>query len=666
MGPRRASDLARLGVQVAGDLLTLWPRRYQDRTEVRDIALCRPGEPAVLLAQVVDVKSRLLPGRDLMATVTVTDGSGFLEVVFFHARYLVRQFEPGQTVLLQGRVQKRGARLTMSHPEWELVMESGPPGIVPVYPLAGDLKQRWMRQLMADVIPDLAVQERDALPEWVRERLGLPSRLWALQQVHAPLTLEDRERARARLVMDEVLVIALGVQWLRQRETGDLPGQSLMPDGPLARTLLQNLPFQLTEGQRTAWQEIARDLAAPRPMARLLQGDVGSGKTVVAALACLAAVDAGAQAAFMAPTELLADQQALVLEQWYRPMGVRVARLTADDGRDTRDRLTSHEVDVVVGTQALIQDAVSFRRLALVVVDEQHRFGVRQRSRLGAKGQYPDILVMTATPIPRTLALTVYGDLEVSMINGLPPGRKPIATRRVGKSERRAVYQEVMAAVRRGEQAYVVCPFVEESDVVTTKNATTLYEGMQKVSGWRVGLLHGRMPRALKEQTMERFRAREIDVLVSTTIIEVGVDVPNATMMVIEDADRFGLAQLHQLRGRVGRGPVEAQCILIADPGNELAEARLDALVRTENGFELAEADLAIRGPGEVLGLRQHGLAGFQLADPLKDFEALVTARGLAQEILAADPDLNQAEHWDLKQSVLQALGQLLPGSVLH
>lgn len=658
--------MARLGVQVAGDLLTLWPRRYQDRTEVRDIALCRAGESAVVLAQVVDVKARPLPGRDLMATVTVTDGSGFLDVAFFHARYLIRQFIPGQTVMLQGRVQRRGARLTMSHPEWELVTSDGPAGIVPVYPLAGDLKQRWVRQLMGEVLPGLAVQERDALPGWVQERLGLPPRIWALQTIHAPPTQEDRERARARLVMDEVLVIALGVQWLRQRERGDLPGQPLWPDGPLAQKLLQRLPFRLTAGQQKAWHEIAHDLAEPRPMARLLQGDVGSGKTVVAALACLAAVDAGAQAAFMAPTELLADQQALVLEEWYGPLGVRVARLTADDGPDTRSRLTSHEVDVVVGTQALIQDAVSFRHLALVVVDEQHRFGVRQRSRLGAKGQYPHSLVMTATPIPRTLALTVYGDLDVSMIEGLPPGRKPIVTRRVAKSERRLVYQEVMAAVRRGEQAYVVCPFVEESDAVTAKNATALYEGMQKVPGWRVALLHGRMPRAVKEQTMERFRRRAIDVLVSTTIIEVGVDVPNATMMVIEDADRFGLAQLHQLRGRVGRGAVAAQCILIADPGGDEAEARLNALVTTENGFELAEADLAIRGPGEVLGLRQHGLAGFQLADPLKDLAALVTARELAREILAQDPELNRAEHWDLKQAVLQALGQLLPGSVLH
>lgn len=661
-------DLARLGIARAGDVLTLWPRRYQDRTRIMPIALVRLDEATVVKGQVVAVTARRPPGRDPMAVVTVTDGTALLEVVFFHARYLLDRFRPGQTLLLTGRVSRRGRRLSMAHPEWEIVTDADVQGIVPVYPLAGELRQAWMRSLMRRVVPPLAAQVPDPLPAWLLSQRRLPSRSWSLATIHWPATLADQEQARIRLVLEEVLVVALAVQWLRRRERVPGQGQALVPDGPTAARLRARLPYTLTGAQERAWREIAQDLIQVAPMARLLQGDVGSGKTVVAALACLAAVDAGLQAAFMAPTEVLADQQADVLAEWLEPLGLTVGRLTGREGPGSalRQAVAAGDVAVVVGTQALIQESVRFERLGLVVVDEQHRFGVRQRSGLSAKGHAPHLLVMTATPIPRTLALTVYGDLAVTVIDELPPGRRPVDTVRRTRAERRQVYEEVMRAVRRGEQAYVVCPHVEDKDAGGVRAATAVYEGMRGLPGWRVGLLHGRQGTEEKVRVMDQFRRGELDVLVATSIVEVGVDVPNATWMVIEDADRFGLAQLHQLRGRVGRGSKPGVCVLVADPGTEEAEARLDAMTRIHDGLELAEVDLQLRGPGEVLGLRQHGLAGFSLANPLKDWELMQEARQLAETLLDQDPELTRSDHAGLRQAVLQALGEALPASVLH
>ena len=661
-------DLARLGIARAGDVLTLWPRRYQDRTRIMPIALVRLDEATVVKGQVVAVTARRPPGRDPMAVVTVTDGTALLEVVFFHARYLLDRFRPGQTLLLTGRVSRRGRRLSMAHPEWEIVTDADVQGIVPVYPLAGELRQAWMRSLMRRVVPPLAAQVPDPLPAWLLSQRRLPSRSWSLATIHWPATLADQEQARIRLVLEEVLVVALAVQWLRRRERVPGQGQALVPDGPTAARLRARLPYTLTGAQERAWREIAQDLIQVAPMARLLQGDVGSGKTVVAALACLAAVDAGLQAAFMAPTEVLADQQADVLAEWLEPLGLTVGRLTGREGPGSalRQAVAAGDVAVVVGTQALIQESVRFERLGLVVVDEQHRFGVRQRSGLSAKGHAPHLLVMTATPIPRTLALTVYGDLAVTVIDELPPGRRPVDTVRRTRAERRQVYEEVMRAVRRGEQAYVVCPHVEDKDAGGVRAATAVYEGMRGLPGWRVGLLHGRQGTEEKVRVMDQFRRGELDVLVATSIVEVGVDVPNATWMVIEDADRFGLAQLHQLRGRVGGGSKPGVCVLVADPGTEEAEARLDAMTRIHDGLELAEVDLQLRGPGEVLGLRQHGLAGFSLANPLKDWELMQEARQLAETLLDQDPELTRPDHAGLRQAVLQALGEALPASVLH
>jgi ATP-dependent DNA helicase RecG len=666
VGPRRAADLSRLGVKTVSDLLVLWPRRHRDRSAITPIPALAPGAVQHVVGTVREVRLQPHLGRDMTARLFVRDDRGELEVLFFHARYLARMLPVGTRVWLSGRVDWRGQRLVMVHPEWERLDEGAARGIVPVYPLAGELSQRWMRALMERVVPTYAPQVADPMPAAVRRAWDLPPRGWALVHLHFPDTPEDLERARTRLVLDEALILTVGVQWLRRRSVGDAPGLPLAPDGPLAERFLAGLPFSLTPGQRLAWREVAQDLASGTPMARLLQGDVGVGKTLVAVLACLAAVDAGVQAAFMAPTELLAAQHAEVLARWMDPLHVSVGLVTGSVRDDTRRQLADGDIKLAVGTQALLSDDVQFQQLGLVVVDEQHRFGVRQRSLLASKGTYPHLLVMTATPIPRSLALTIYGDLLISRIDGYPPGRKPVATRRATRQDRRDVYQEVLEAVRRGEQAFVVCPFVDPSDSLDAKSAVQVYEGMRTIPGWRVGLLHGRLPPAAKEAVMVAFRAHDLDVLVATTIVEVGVDVPNATVMVVEDADRFGLAELHQLRGRVGRGSKPGRCILVADPTSEDGEARLNALVECQDGFELAERDLAIRGPGEVLGLKQHGAGGFALADPMRDLERLQTAQRMAAKLLDGDPELSRPDNRALRGAVLDALGEALPATVLH
>ncbi|MCL5116823.1 MAG: ATP-dependent DNA helicase RecG, partial [Firmicutes bacterium] len=529
------------------------------------------------------------------------------------------------------------------------------------------LKQRFVQELAERVVPRWAAQMADPLPEMLKKQEDLPERAWAILHQHFPVNADELERSRRRLVFDEFLRMSLAVLWLHRTEPG-VEAPALDTANRLVSRFLDGLPFQLTTGQAGAWEEIRRDLSDHRPMARLLQGDVGSGKTMLAALTMVSAVGSGYQAALMAPTELLAEQHFLLFERLLSPFGVTVLFVTGR-GRDRaalKSRLASDEPLVAIGTQALVSEGVEFGRLGAVVVDEQHRFGVRQRAQLGAKGLFPHMLVMTATPIPRTLALTLYGDLQVSQIRGLPPGRQPIATHHVPMKDRRDAYLKVMESVRQGRQAYVICPLVEESEESQGRAATLLAEGMQKIPGWRVGLIHGRMSAKDKSIVMEAFRDGEIDVLVGTTILEVGVDVPNATVIVIEGADRFGLAQLHQLRGRVGRGQHASECFLLADPSTPEGEARLKAMVETQDGLKLAEHDLEIRGPGEVLGVRQHGVAGFQLANPLKDLALLEHAREVARAILTEDPELAHDVHQGLRTWVFEALEAALPGHVLH
>ncbi len=670
VGPSRARELENLGVRTFEDLLGLWPHRHVDRSVITPVEMLRDQEPATVRAIIRRVQYDRF--KQLLR-VELEDGACPLGAVFFHAAWLQKQFVPGQEAWLSGKAERRGGKFFMTHPDFQILKPTEQPllGLVPVYPLSGSLKQSFMQRLMQDIVPRFAPQVGDPVPPDVQREEGLMGRAQAVLYQHFPPSQDMLEASRKRLVFDEFLRIALAVL-IMHRLDPKIPGLAQNPDGPAARAFLASLPFTLTPGQRKAWGEIRRDLKSERPMARLLQGDVGSGKTVVAILAMLAAVDAGHQAAFMAPTELLAEQQWQVLNRFLGPLDLSCLLLTGRDRRagDAREALQQGTVPLVVGTQALIAERVGFSKLGVVVVDEQHRFGVKQRARLSLKGVYPDMLVMTATPIPRTLALTVYGDLEVSEISGLPPGRKPVETVHISHKERKTAYAAVMAAVKRGEQAYVVCPLVGGDDGEegsgSAKAAIDLAQGMEKLPGWRVGLLHGKMASKEKTEAMARFRAREIDVMVTTTIVEVGVDVPNATVMVIEDADRFGLAQLHQLRGRVGRGDAPGQCFLIADPKTEQAQDRLSAMVRYHEGIHLAEEDLRIRGPGEILGMRQHGVTGFQLANPIKDLEWLQRARQVARRLIESDPQFSASGHQPLWQWVREALDDAMPAQVLH
>ncbi len=659
VGKRRAQALAKLGVQTVGDLIELWPRRHLNRCQITPVGELALGQECLVVGRIQQAIFKRTPSRREVLRVVVDDGSGRLAVTFFHARWLTPKLPVGQRVAVSGPVERYGGWLSMSHPDLELLDADQSPrlGLIPVYPLVAGISQRWLSDLMYRVLPELIPDVSDPLPEWLRSEHGLRDRPCALLHEHFPSDEAELEDARRRLAFDEFLRIGLAVHWMSEPQRSS-PSVRVMPDGPLSRKFLARLPFALTRGQQAAWEEISADLVSARPMARLLQGDVGSGKTIVAALTLLAAVDGGRQAAFMAPTELLAEQHYQVLAPLLEPLGVRLHLLTGrtPGRRPALEAMRGHRLHVVVGTQALVSEQVQFADLGVVVVDEQHRFGVRQRAGLSDKGNGPHVLVMTATPIPRTMALTVFGDLEISRIEGMPPGRSPVTTMQLRKAERRLAYQAVADAVRSGRQAYVVCSLIHQNSDLGLKGAVELAEGMRAAASWKVGLLHGQLPAEEKNGVMQAFRDHRLDVLVTTNIIEVGVDVPNATVMVVENAERFGIAQLHQLRGRVGRGEHPAVCFLLANDETDEAEQRLAALVEHHDGLDLAERDLALRGPGEVLGLRQHGLRGFRLARPLGDLALLEEARAAAREVLARDPGLVWPEHAALKAWMLTAI----------
>ena len=685
VGRRHAQRLARLGLHTAGDLLWHLPRRYEDRSTWKPIARLGPGEVATV--QGVVVASERVPTRTHrpVVRVTVSDGTGRLDAVFFNQPFRVQQLPPGRAVRLSGRVDPGYRGWQMDHPEVE-VLDDGDDEpvhtarIVPVYPATEGLNQRWLRQLTWQVVGALAGQVPEILPDGLRRQLDLVERGQALRDIHFPADAAAWQAARRRLAFEEWFVMQVALARVRSQQAQE-PGRAHRPDGPRVARFLAGLPFELTAAQRRVLDEIRADMEAPRPMRRLVQGDVGSGKTVVAAWAMVKAVESGAQAALMAPTEILAEQHARRLQQLLAPAGIPVVLLVGSQPAADRERvlkgLATGQWPVVVGTHALIQEGVAFRDLSLVIIDEQHRFGVRQRALLQGKGRVPDLLVMTATPIPRTLALTLYGDLDVSVIDQLPPGRQPVRTVWLRARQRRRAYDLLAARVAAGEQGYVVCPLVEDPAGGTegaggaTKGPGGGEAEAKAVTTWaeyvarryprlRIGVLHGRMPGAEKERVMRAFERRALDVLVATTVIEVGVDVPNATVMIIEGADRFGLAQLHQLRGRVGRGTRESLCILVADPSSAEGRLRLEALCRSQSGFDIAEFDLELRGPGDFFGTRQHGLPSLRIADPVRDGELLRQAREAARRLLEADPSLDEPAHRALRQEVVARYGAFL------
>src|SRR6266567_2948452 len=663
VGPERAKLLAKKELTTVEDALFFVPLRHEDRTRLTPFRALQPGQVQTCSGVIVGLSPPPPRRFRVPFTAMLRDESGYATASWFGGGYLGRVLKRGQRLVLHGKVVRYKGAINLQHPDYEIV-EAGEDErlhtgrLVPVYSTTEGLHQRALRRLMWSIVEQFADGVAEILPEPARTRRRLVALPVALRNAHFPENENALATAHRRLAFDDFLFLQLGLAILRSRTTR-ARGVALNPPGDLVSRLRAALPYRLTSAQERVWSEIRRDMAAPFPMHRLLQGDVGSGKTVVAALAVLTAIEAGYQAAVMAPTEILAEQHFMTFRQLLEPLGVTVALLTSSsrprERKARRAALAAGEIACVVGTHALVQEGVEFRRLGLAVVDEQHRFGVEQRARLRAKGEHPDLLVMTATPIPRTLALTLYGDLDVSVLDEMPPGRQPIKTVARTESKRAEIYEFVRKQISEGRQAYVVYPLVEESEVIDLKAATDMARHLQQdvFPELTVGLLHGRLGFEEKDAIMRRFKAGEIHVLVSTTVIEVGIDVPNATLMLIEHAERFGLSQLHQLRGRVGRGPWKSYCILIAGSTSEDARRRLEAMTSTNDGFRIAEADLELRGPGDFFGTRQSGLPEFRVADLLRDGAMLEEARREAFALVQADPKLAAPDHRVLRAGLL-------------
>ena len=648
VGPARAKSLEKLGITTLGELISWFPRRYEDRSAVRRIADLEAGESACVEAMVAapPTLSHIRKGMDLVK-VRAVDESGVLDVTFFNQTWLKDNLHQGETYLFYGRAEGNLLRKQMASPVVEPIGRREQTGrIVPIYPLTAGVSQLMLSRSIRQGLDACAAILPDALPDDVRQSHQLCRIGFAYENIHFPASPEALELARRRLAFEELFLFSLGLAQLRsRREVVEIPPCPAVDMAPFYAAL----PFTLTDAQRRCVDEALSDMRSGRPMNRLCQGDVGSGKTMVAAACAYFMVKGGRQAALMAPTEILAQQHYEGLAPLLEGLGVRCALLTGSTSakvkRSVGAQLAAGEIGFVIGTHALLSQGVEFSDLGLVVTDEQHRFGVAQRASLAAKGTHPHTLVMSATPIPRTLALILYGDLDVSIIDQLPPGRKAVETFSVPGSYRPRIYAFLRKQVAEGRQAYIVCPMVEEADEPgDERKAVTAYAQKLRQEVFpdlRIAVVHGKMKPKEKEKVMSAFSAGEADILVSTTVIEVGVDVPNAAVMVVENAERFGLSQLHQLRGRVGRGSHQSYCILISDNKNEETRQRLKVMTKTNDGFRIAEEDLRLRGPGDFFGQRQHGLPGLRVADIGCDTQLLRQAQTAAEQLLSRDPKLS-------------------------
>lgn len=660
IGPRKAQKLNKLGIFTLKDLIYYFPRQFEDRNNLKKIFELQNEDKATIKVVIAGI-STSSPRKGMNITkVDVRDETGYAKLVFFNQDYVKNTFKPGDTILVFGKVKKEFKSIELSSCEVEFLTKSpkNTCKIMPIYPLTYGVTNKEVMSMIKTALSDPNLEIKEYLPKRIIEKYKLCSIDYAIKNMHIPTSKEALKIALYRIVFEEFLILQLGL-FTFKNGIDDIDGIKF-EENKMLETILDSLPFKLTGAQSRSLDEIIKDMNSDSVMNRLVQGDVGSGKTVVALLALAYCVLNGYQGALMAPTEILAEQHYISLTETLKDFGMNVellvGSLTKKQKEKVLEKVKNNEVDILIGTHALIEDKVEFNKLGLVITDEQHRFGVRQRNKLSSKGDNPDILVMTATPIPRTLALILYGDLDISIIDELPPGRQPIETIAIDKKKRDNAYNSlVRTEVEKGRQVYIVCPLVEESEAIEAKAAVDLVEELktQYFSDLRVGLLHGKMKGSEKDSIMKSFKNKEIDILVSTTVIEVGVNVPNSTLMIIENAERFGLAQLHQLRGRVGRGRHKSYCILIYASKSEVCRQRMSIMEETNDGFKISEKDLEIRGPGEFFGTRQHGLPELKVANIFKHMKILKLAQQEARYIIGYDQKLQNYENKYLKKEVL-------------
>lgn len=663
VGPKKAELLKKMNIHTVEDLLYLFPRKYEDRRHAVTIIEAPFNQDVLLETRVVTKQISGNPyGKKRLLRVLAEDNTGSVELLFFNGKYLADYFKPGQALTLFGNITLNNGRRQMVHPEFHTTGDKDDVrGLFPVYPLTDGLYQGQMRSMQL-AVRETAKEIKEWLPEYIVKENNLCSPAYAIENIHFPQAERPVLESRYRLIFEELLTLQSGLFYIKRGRESSGQGVSV-GKGVSLKPFLEVLPFNLTEGQERTIKQIECDLESSRAMNRLIQGDVGSGKTAVAELAMYKTVRGGFQAAMMAPTELLAKQHAATLKKHFEPLGINVRLLSGNTKARERSQiledLETGDVNILVGTHAVIRPDVRFANLGLVITDEQHRFGVNQRTLLAQKGENPNILVMTATPIPRTLAVILYGDLDISVIDTLPAGRKPVRTfLRYGDS-RKKIYDFVENQIKEGRQAYVVAPLIEESEAIDCKSAGEIYEELCKsYPNLRIGLVHGAMKQQEKDFVMEAFASGGIDILVSTVVIEVGIDVGNATVMVIENCERFGLAQLHQLRGRVGRSGHQSYCILVCGSDSETAKKRNKIMCSTEDGFVIAEEDLKLRGPGEIFGTRQHGLPELNITDLVKNTDMLEKVKNVARDLIDRDSELELPEHTELKKRVKKMFGE--------
>lgn len=659
VGPNRVVLLNKLGIFTLKDLITYYPRTYEDRSIAKPLCECTQGEEAtvegVACSRITETR---LSGNRTRQKLLIRDETGVATITWFNHSYLKNKFEPGKKYRFYGKINKSFGRIEITSPvfdEWEKKQNTG--RIVPIYPLTFQLSQNALRKIMENAIQEVEGNLPETLPEEIRKIYDLQEINQATKLIHFPTRLADFEKARRRLVFEELLSTQLALLVLKNKYLTEEKGISFDQNVKIAN-IIEAFPFTMTKAQLRVLKEIDENMESSKPMNRLLQGDVGSGKTAVAMCAAYKAVKSGYQAAIMAPTAILATQHLYNFNAIFEQMNIRCELLTSGISKKQKEqimnRLAKGEIDIIIGTHALLEEKVEFNRLGLVVTDEQHRFGVKQRTTIAEKGQNPDVLVMSATPIPRTLALILYGDLDISIIDELPPNRKKIETFAVTKQLSDRIDNFIQKQLKQGRQAYIVCPLVEENEEMDLRSVNEVYEKYQKqiFPNYRVEYIHGKMRPKQKDEIMDRFKNHEIDLLISTTVIEVGVDVPNANIMVIENAERFGLAALHQLRGRVGRGEYQSYCVLKYEGKGETVRKRMKVMCDTNDGFIISEKDLELRGSGDFFGTMQHGLPEFKIANLFEDMPILTLAQQAAQKIVQEDPELTNKENEMMAQLI--------------